>query len=145
MTIYQTKPANFNPAMEVAACYIEYNKRILLLLRQDHKPQENTWCLPGGKLDPGDSPLEACIREVREETAIELKANNVSFFKSLYVKYPEMDFVYHLFHSRLALKPEVRISPKEHKDYCWPTPTDSLKLNLIPKEDICIKMFYGIK
>jgi len=145
MTVYLTPPPHFNPKMEVSACYVEYKDRILLLLRQDHKPQGNTWCLPGGKLDPGDTPLDAIIREMREETAIELERNNLAFFKSLYVKYPEMDFIYYLFHSRLRDKPEVKISLGEHKDHCWVTPLDSLKLTLIPKEDYCIKLFYKIE
>lgn len=145
MTAYTSPPPNFNPTIEVAACYVEHEFKILILLRQDHKPQGNTWCLPGGKLDPGDTSLEAVIREVREETAINLKSNNLLFFKSLYVQYPEMDFVYHLFHTRLLSQPKVRISLREHKRYQWATPIDALKLPLTPDEDVCMKMFYGIK
>ncbi len=145
MVVNLTPPPTFNPVIGVAACYVESESKILLLLRQDHKPQGNTWCLPGGKLDAGDSPLEAVIREVREETSINLKANNLLFFKSLYVQYSDMDFIYHLFHSRLIAQPKVIISLKEHKRYQWVTPIDALKLSLTPDEDVCMKIFYGIK
>ena len=33
-----------------------------------HRPRYDDWSLPKGKLDPGEHPLEAAVREVREET-----------------------------------------------------------------------------
>ena len=145
MVAYLTPPTNFNPSIEVAACYVEWEFKILLLLRQDHKPQGNTWCLPGGKLDKGNSPLEAVLRETQEETQIKLAQDNVTFYKSFYVQYPDLQFIYHLFHSRLREKLEVKISLGEHKKYQWATPVNALKLSLTPDEDKCMKMFYGIK
>lgn len=37
------------------------------------------WGYPGGKVDPGESPQEALLREVREETGISLSLQNASF------------------------------------------------------------------
>lgn len=45
------------------------NERVLLV----HRPRYNDWSLPKGKLDNGESPLEAAIREVREETGYEVE------------------------------------------------------------------------
>lgn len=33
-----------------------------------HRPKYNDWSLPKGKLDPGETPLDAAVREVYEET-----------------------------------------------------------------------------
>jgi len=36
-----------------------------------HGKAEGTWVLPKGNLDPGESPAETAVREVREETGVE--------------------------------------------------------------------------
>jgi ADP-ribose pyrophosphatase YjhB (NUDIX family) len=46
-----------------------HREKILLTRRTDN----NLWCLPGGGLDAGESAAEACIREVREETGLDVK------------------------------------------------------------------------
>lgn len=35
--------------MEVVACFIFYNEKILFLKRHSLKPEGNTWCIPDGK------------------------------------------------------------------------------------------------
>jgi len=40
--------------------------KILLTQRADNRQ----WCLPGGRMEPGESASECCAREVLEETAL---------------------------------------------------------------------------
>jgi 8-oxo-dGTP diphosphatase len=42
----------------------------LLVVRRAHPPAEGTWSLPGGRIGPGESAEEACVREVAEETGL---------------------------------------------------------------------------
>ncbi|WP_433800262.1 NUDIX domain-containing protein [Actinomycetospora sp. CA-084318] len=42
----------------------------LLLVRRGRAPQAGRWTLPGGRVEPGESPAEAAAREVAEETGI---------------------------------------------------------------------------
>ena len=37
-----------------------------------HRPKYDDWSLPKGKLDPGEHPLVAAVREVREETGLQV-------------------------------------------------------------------------
>jgi 8-oxo-dGTP diphosphatase len=37
------------------------------------KPRRGWWVAPGGKMEPGESVRDSCIREYREETGIYLK------------------------------------------------------------------------
>jgi len=140
--IYLSPPPDFNPKFEIVSCFVECCGKILLLHRQDYKPQGNTWGVPAGKVEKGESPEEALKREVFEETGILLK--DQAFFKTVYVRYPEYDFIYHIFHCSLDEKPAVKIRNKEHKDFCWISPKEALKLPLIQDLDACIRLFYKI-
>ncbi len=44
-------------------------RKILLTRRADN----GRWCLPGGHFEPGEDVAEACIREMREETGLEVR------------------------------------------------------------------------
>ncbi|MFI6951664.1 NUDIX domain-containing protein [Streptomyces sp. NPDC050422] len=50
----------------------------LLLLNQD-TDEERSWSLPGGKLEEGESLGEALIREVREETGVDVEVGRLLY------------------------------------------------------------------
>ena len=57
----------WKPSTTVAAV-IERDGRFLLI--EEHTPEGLRLNNPAGHLDPGESPQEACVREVLEETGI---------------------------------------------------------------------------
>ena len=44
----------------------------LLLIRRGHGPGAGEWSVPGGRVDPGETLAEAVVREVAEETGLEV-------------------------------------------------------------------------
>lgn len=54
-------------------CYIRDNGRVLLQLKADDRFGGGWWNAPGGKLADGESPLDAAVREVREETGLTVR------------------------------------------------------------------------
>ena len=52
-----------------AVIFDEQRKKVLLTRRADN----GEWCLPGGHMEPGESVVEACRREVHEETGLAVR------------------------------------------------------------------------
>ena len=142
--IYEEKPQDFNSKFDIVSCFVEYNGEILLLHRQDCKPQGDTWGVPAGKVNKGEEVLETMLREIKEETGFELLSSQLSYFGKVYVRYPEYDFIYHIFHAKLGQKRNVVLRYKEHKDFKWISPEKALEMFLIQDEGACIKLFYEI-
>lgn len=55
----------------VAVALIDPDGRVLLAQRPEGKPMAGLWEFPGGKVDPGETPEAALIRELHEELGIE--------------------------------------------------------------------------
>ena len=50
---------------------------VLLLRRSDEVTEPGTWGVPGGKVDEGEDPFTAALRELDEETDLTLDLNQV--------------------------------------------------------------------
>ena len=58
----------------LAAAAIIINERDeVLLIRRGHQPAQGKWSLPGGSVKPSETPAQAALREVREETGLEVE------------------------------------------------------------------------
>lgn len=142
--ISRTEIPDFNKKFDVVSVFIDHGPDTLLLHRQDHKPQGNTWAMVAGKVDEGESLSQALSREVEEEIGLKFSPEEFRYSESYYVRYPEFDYSYHVFHLSLAERPELQINLDEHKDFKWVSPRVALDLDLIQYEDLCIKWFYGL-
>lgn len=49
----------------------------VLLIRRGVDPMKGKWALPGGYMDAGEMPVEALMRELREEVALEVEIRDL--------------------------------------------------------------------
>ena len=64
------------PALGVSGIVFNNQKQILLIQR-NQPPAMGLWSIPGGKLEPGESLVEACKREIKEETGLDTDIKNI--------------------------------------------------------------------
>lgn len=98
----------------------------LLLVQRNRPPSEGLWTLPGGRLEPGETPEEAAIREVREELGLTLYA-----LRPLIV-------LRHGAHqlqtfATQAFDGEVEPDPAEIRDWRWVRPIQIGRLPTTPR------------
>ena len=138
--IFNKKPDNFDPIFEVVSCFNLYEGRILFLLRHADKKQGDTWGLVAGKVEKNETLKQAMARESREEVNLEINESDLIYLKKVYVRYPDYDFIFHMFKNELILKPNIKVNNTEIVDYQWVKYKELLNLNLIKDADECIKL-----
>jgi len=139
-TAYLEPTPQFNPKFEIALIYIEYENQILILHRQNNKSEGNKWGVPAGKIDKNETPLQAIIRETKEETGLDISNQSIEPLEAVYIEYDEnIHFTYYAFRTQLKGNlGDVKINFQEHKRFTWVTPADALKMDLLKDEDTCI-------
>lgn len=64
------------PVPSVAAIIIENNQ--ILLVRRGSEPSKGRWSIPGGRVEWGESLVDAVKREVNEETGLLIEPGNIA-------------------------------------------------------------------
>jgi len=142
-SVSTTPPADFSSKTEVSVIYCTCQGRFLLLKIADQKEYGGVWSAPGGKYEKGEKPIDTALREMEEETTIKLSPTDVHFFQTFYARFPNVDFVYHVFYTNFKTLPDISLRPKEHSAYLWANASEILSLPLIPGELELIFKLYG--
>lgn len=114
--------------MRIVGCYLTYKDTFLLLHRHAHKPDGNTWGLPGGKVDPGEDDQTAVIRELFEETGYKASADQLSLIGEYeFISSRGEPYVYVTYEVNLETPHNVVLEEHAHSEYKWTTYTDADK------------------
>jgi ADP-ribose pyrophosphatase YjhB (NUDIX family) len=99
------------------------NGRELLLV---NRTKYDDWSLPKGKLDSGEGWMDAAVREVREETAVQVEIESFAGVTTYFLKLDPKVVVYWNMRA-LGVDEGTVINPKEIKAARWFTLEDALR------------------
>lgn len=72
MSVSQQGKSLENCLIVVAAALVDRDGRLLVQQRPEGLSMAGLWEFPGGKIEPGETPEQALIRELEEELAIDV-------------------------------------------------------------------------
>lgn len=103
------------------------NGRVLLAKRSAAKSWfPNCWDMIGGHIEPGETHLQALVREATEELAIELDSANVSVIDTVKLEDQELT----VFTATQWDGTPINAAPEEHDFIAWLTIDDIARLEL---------------
>ncbi len=102
--------------IEVVAALLVDGDRFLICRRPAHKARGGLFEFPGGKVEPGETPAQAIVRECREELAVTVQPQEP--VADVTHHYP--DLTIHLTLIRVALTDGMPTA-LEHDQLCWIT------------------------
>lgn len=100
----------------VAVALIDPDGRILLAQRPEGKSLAGLWEFPGGKVETGETPEAALIRELSEELGIETKSSCLAPLTFASHSYEDFHLLMPLFACR---RWQGIPSPKEGQNLAW--------------------------
>ena len=105
------------PIVLVVACaLIDADNRVLLAQRPEGRAMAGLWEFPGGKVEPGETPEAALIRELGEELAITVPRACLAPLTFASHAYDDFHLLMPLFISR---KWEGEVECREHSALAW--------------------------
>lgn len=123
-----------NSVVPSVVCVVRDERGRVLMI---HKVDNDLWALPGGGHDPGESIVDTVVREVREETGVEVEVTGLTGTYTnpnhrMAYDDGEVRQQFSLCFTARRVGGEVREDSSETKAVRWVDPSDLPSLNIHP-------------
>ena len=115
----------------VAVALVDVDGRVLIAQRPENKSMAGLWEFPGGKVEIGELPEAALIRELDEELGINVSGNCLAPFTFASHGYQEFHLLMPLYVCRVW---EGKVTPKEGQKLKWVRPLELKKYPMPPAD-----------
>ncbi len=125
--------------VRAAAAIIQHDGKILACQR-GYGPMKDGWEFPGGKIEPGETPEQACRREIREELAVDL--STMWYLDTVEYDYPDFHLSMDCFVA--TLKPGQEPEFLEHESARWVGQDELLDVGWLPADKGLVESLGGL-
>ena len=115
--------------IEVVAAIIRKNDKIFATQR-GYGDWKDWWEFPGGKMEPGEAPREALVREIREELNAEIAVGDL--IETIEWDYPAFHLTMHCYWCTLVSEEMTLL---EHESARWLTADTLHSVRWLPADD----------
>ena len=120
--------------IEVVAAIIRKEDKIFATQR-GYGDFKDWWEFPGGKMEPGETPEDALIREIREELDADINVDK--FLYTVDWDYPKFHLTMHCFISSLR---NDALHLNEHEAARWLDKDEIHSVNWLPADEVLLPM-----
>jgi len=113
----------------VVAALVREQGRILMSRRRPDQAMPNLWEFPGGKVEPGEHPEAALVRELREELGCGIAVDGIH--EVVFHAYPDFDLYMLVYASRIV---EGRPRAVDVAQIEWVSPSSLPAMDLLPAD-----------
>jgi len=113
----------------VVAALVRDAGKVLMSRRRADQPMPLLWEFPGGKVEPGEHPHAALVREVREELGCDLEVGGIH--DVVFHAYPEFDLYMLVYEGRITAGAP---RPIQVGEVAWVPVAELPALDLLPAD-----------
>ncbi len=124
-------------AIEVVAAIIRKGDTVFATQR-GYGEFKDWWEFPGGKMEPGETPEEALVREIREELSTEISVDK--FLYTIDYDYPKFHLTMHCYMCSL-LNDALHLN--EHEAARWLDREGIYSVKWLPADEILLPIIVG--
>ena len=121
--------------IEVVAAVIVRDRRVFATQR-GYGEWKDWWEFPGGKVEPGETPEEALVREIREELGARIEVEE--FLHEVQMDYPRFRLSLRAYLCRVA---EGELTLREHEAARWLSPEEYFTPAWLPADRELMEKF----
>ncbi len=127
--------------------FIQNKQGELLIIQESNQEDENTnvgkWDVPGGRLESGEKPLEALLREVKEEVGLDIIIGEPFGIRDWFYEYSGTNQVIAIYFICQAINEDIFLS-KEHDNYKWVDKYEIEKFSLMDGYEDLLEKYYKL-
>jgi 8-oxo-dGTP diphosphatase len=120
-----------------AAALFDAQGRVLVTQRPQHKQLGGLWEFPGGKVEPGEAPETALVRELKEELDLTVEPDALDPFAFASHAYPDFHLLMPLYAVR-RWSGAPALDPNAAQAFKWVRPQELRALEMPPADVVLV-------